>query len=53
MMPQHICNKCFEKVEQGYNVKKLGLETEHSLRMMLATIRDIKVEKEYVLLNIF
>lgn len=46
LMPQYICKKCFQKIELGFYVKKLGIETEHNLRMMLALIRPIKVEKE-------
>lgn len=42
--PQFICKKCLTNVEAGYEVKKLGLETEQSLRKKLGMSLPIKQE---------
>lgn len=45
-MPQFICKKCLANVEAGYEVKKLGLETDQSLRTKLGINLLIKQEPE-------
>ena len=45
-LPQYLCNQCLEKVEIGYEVKKLGLETDHNLRSILGMNLQIKQEPE-------